>query len=142
MKRAAGTKLVSMLALVEAAWTGLSLLFHGHLVVSSRLLHFGGETESLAGVLITLLLASAALGILAHLSWARIVVMVLAALYLIGAMVEIWMGAGGYTSIGAAFFYCDEAIVMLINGWMLWYLSRPAVRFAFHEPKPDWSSFQ
>lgn len=140
MKRAAGVSLVSMLALIETAWIGLSLLFHGHLVMSSRLLRIGGETESLVGVLISVLLASAALGVLGHLPWARIVVMVLAALVLVGAVVEVWVGARGYTPFGAIFFYCDRGMAVLINGWMLWYLSRPAVRLTFQASKADWSS--
>lgn len=140
MKRPAGINAISMLAMLEAVWTGLSLLFHGNLLSFSSLGSGHPGLILYVGSAITILLAAAGLGVPKAMPWARICLLILSALFLLDAVAMMWIGAAHYTRFGAVFFYIDQSILILMNGWIFWFLSRPVIRLAFRGSVRDWSS--
>lgn len=133
--------MVSTLALLEAAWTGASALFHGHVLAFSSLMpNDSGQPVLVAGILISVLFAVGGLGVLKVQRWARVLTSIMAGLFLLDSAFEVWRGAIHYTPLGAMFLYFDMTILALINGWMLWYLSRAEVRSKFKAANRNWSS--
>jgi hypothetical protein len=138
--RPTGVTVIGILGIVMAIWTILSLF-----LPSSRAFlaaSFASDRGAIVGLTvlvgalaITVLLAVAGMGILRLKTWARILSMIISALYMLMYLAEILSGPEAYSRSDRYFFYFESLIAIAVSGLILWYLFRPTVRLVFDKTK-------
>jgi hypothetical protein len=127
MQRPTGVTAIGILGIVMSFWTALSLFLPStRMFFASTPGTIVSFTVLVGALLVAALFAVAGVGILRLKPWARILALIISALYILMSLADMLSGPQAFSRSGATFFYFGNLIEIALSGLIIWYMFQPS----------------